>query len=120
MSDDANPEYTRGHREGGQDARMAAYDIHFRSINGSVKDTGEALIALSSVVEGLRGDIRAIRDRMDAEASTRIATAQALKDQVDQKRDMSSDSWAPYSRWLTVVSVIVAVAAIAYAIYTHK
>jgi hypothetical protein len=115
-----NTDYDRGHREGGQDARMAAYDIHFRDINGSIRDFAKEMGELNSGVTGLRSDIRAILASMEAAERTRIATAAALKEQEEARRDKNTDSWTPLQRGLAVIAALVGVASLAIAWYaTH-
>lgn len=113
-----NLEYERGHREGGIDARLAAYDLHFKDINGSIRDFTKEMGQLNSGMDGVRSDIRAILASLDAAERTRIATAQALKEQEEARRDKNTDSWTPLQRGMAVIAAVVGVVALVIAWYT--
>lgn len=101
------------YRRGANDALVAEHTRHLAKINGSIDRFAETVHELDASIRGLQGLFQAAE-------LTRIATAAALKEQTDARRDQSSDSWAPWSRIITIASALIAAAAVAVAIYTHR
>lgn len=105
MSDSETP-YERGHRQGSIDALLTEHGLHLSSINGSMDKTADKIGDLVQALNEVAGTQRAIIDRLDAAEATRIATAAALKEQEEARRDKSADAWTPLQRTIAVIGVI--------------
>jgi hypothetical protein len=93
--------YDRGADAGRIEQRLATYDRHFETINGSVMDTAKQLKELSLQVQRLV-------DRMDANAATVLATANALKAADEARRDKTEQSWSPWQKVLATLAGLAA------------
>jgi hypothetical protein len=79
------------------DARLGQMDRHFAAINGSVADTARELRQLTLAVQRLG-------DQAEASAATVIATAKALKEADEARRDKQESAWSPMQRALAVLA----------------
>lgn len=111
MSDD----YDRGRA----DQRMDEFAKHFAIINGSVADTAKALSSLTLAVQQLR-------DQHTADAATRVATAQALKEAADaltdkarEQQQTSDRRWSPMARLIAVTGVLIGIAGVIVVFVYH-
>jgi hypothetical protein len=95
--------YSAGHIAGEIAARLAGHDKHFADLNGNVRE-------LRDEVHALNLGIQRLIDSAAADRATVLATAKALRDADDARRDQSETRWAPKGR---VVAVVVAAAAVA-------
>jgi hypothetical protein len=106
-------DYDRGHIAGGIDARLAEHDEHFRRINGSIENVAAELRQVNLSLQRLA-------DQRLADNDTVVATAAALKDAEEARRDKSERSWTPVARVAVVVSAVVAVVGVVLAIYANR
>jgi DNA anti-recombination protein RmuC len=107
VSDD---DYERGHLAGEIAARLADHDRHFEKINGSMERVATELHALNLNVQSLA-------DQAKADAVTRVATAQALKDAEEARRNKDEQAWSPITRLFAVIAAIGVVAGMALTAY---
>lgn len=101
-------EYNRGRL----DQEVSEHAVHLGRINGSIERFADELAKLVLAIQRLA-------DAADADRSTVKVTASALKDAEEARRDKSAAGWTPFQRILAVVSVLVAVAGILWAILHH-
>lgn len=99
---DPDDAYDRGHKAGGIAERLAGHDRHFALINGSLVD-------IAHEMRDLRLAVQRLGDQAEASARTVIATAAALKDAEEARRDKTEQGWAPWQKVLAVVAGLVAV-----------
>ena len=104
-TNDDQEAYDRGHLAGKIDARLANHDQHFAVINGSLEKVAVALAAQTLAIQQLA-------DQAKADAVTRVATATALKDAEDVRRDKSDQSWTPVQRIIALVAAAASVLSI--------
>lgn len=97
--------FDRGHTAGEIAEQLRRHDTHFAQINGSIDRTANAL-------EGLRLDVQRLADQAEASAATVIATAAALKDAEDARRNVADQSWSPFARVFATVAALAAVASV--------
>lgn len=72
MTESNQQAYDRGADAGRIEQRLAGYDAHFRTINGSIADTARELHDLVLAVQRLA-------DQAVADAKTRVSTAEAVE-----------------------------------------
>ena len=104
MSDD----YERGHTA----ARMSNYDRHFERLNGSMDRNAAAIESLTLAVQQLR-------DQHEADARTRVSTAQALKEAAEALSARSERRWSPVARISTVIGALVGLVGVFLAVYAN-
>jgi hypothetical protein len=107
--------YDRGLTDGRIDARLANHDRHFDAINGSLARVADEMHDMKLAVQRLA-------DQAVSDATTRIATAEALEKAEVARRSRNEQRWSPVAKLLAVLGVIVAVAAVVVTIYLgiHK
>jgi hypothetical protein len=84
--------------------RLADHDAHLTRINGSMERVADELAQVKLILQGLA-------DAANADRSTVLTTASALKDADAARREKSDVRWSPYSRLLALVVALAAVAA---------
>lgn len=118
-TDDA---YQAGHLAGKVEARLAAHDAHFVTINGHV---GE----LVSETHELRMQVQRLADQAVADAKTRVSTADAvekareeaasaLESERKARTDRSDLAWTPVNRALAVLAGVSTIVAIVVTLVT--
>lgn len=115
MIDPHQEAYDRGVLAGEVATRLAGHDKHFEAINGSLAEMVREL-------HGLGMAMQKMADQNAAAAVTVVATASALKDAEEARRNLSTQSWTPVQRFLAVlgtVSTAVATALGAYVVFHH-
>lgn len=105
-------EYDRGHTAGTIDARLAEHDKHFAQINGSIS-------SLVHEIQGLRLDLQKSVEQDVARDAQVIATAKALKDAVEARRDQSDQRWTPVARVAVILSSLAAGIGVVLAVYAN-
>jgi hypothetical protein len=110
MAETSPGAYDRGVKAGEIAEQLRRHDIHFSEINGSIDRTARAL-------EGLRLDVQRLADQAESDAKTRIATAQALKDAEDVRRNTAETRWTPVQRGIAVLGALLTAAGFALALY---
>jgi hypothetical protein len=106
---DARESYDRGHAAGEIAARLAGHDQHFTAINGSLADFAREMHDLTLAVQRLS-------DQAVSRDATVIATAAALKDAEDARRDRSERSWSPLARFSLAIAAVGALVGIYFAV----
>lgn len=101
--------YVRGTDAGRIEQRLATYDRHFETINGSVQSTARQLESLTLAIQRLG-------DQMRANAATVVATAEALKAAEEARRAKTEQSWSPVQKALAVVAGAAALVGLVVAI----
>lgn len=108
--------FDRGHIAGGIEEQLRAHDKHFSEINGSVLRTAQELTALRAVIQqglsGLRLDIQGLTDQAKASDATVIATAKALKDAEEARRNVAETRWSPFAKLIAAVAGMGSLAAL--------
>ena len=99
--------YDRGKTEGELAAKVAEQGTHLDKINGSMEKVAERL---GDLVQGQQR----LEQRMAADERTRIATAEALQEAEDARRQSESEKqqaadkrWSPLARLSLLVGVLV-------------
>lgn len=110
MAEPFDAAYDRGLTDGRIDARLAGHDRHFDAINGS-------LARIANELHDLKLAVQRLADQAVSDATTRIATAEALEKADLARRSRNEQRWSPVARLLAVLGVVVAVAAIVVSIY---
>jgi hypothetical protein len=108
MSESSQDAFDRGHLAGEIAARLAGHDQHFAAINGS----------LDKIAAGLAS--QTLADQARADAVTRVATATALKDAEEARRDKGDQSWTPFQRAFAVVAAVAAGVVIWATLFRHR
>jgi len=101
VTEPAQNAYERGHLAGEIAARLAGHDRHFAAINGSLERIAATLTAQTLAIQQLA-------DQAKADAVTRVATATALKDAEDARRDKGEQTWSPYSKVFAAIAALAA------------
>lgn len=102
--------YDRGVTDGRIDARLTGHDQHFATINGS-------LARIADEMHDVRLALQRLADQAVSDATTRIATAEALEKAELARRSRNEQRWSPVARLLAVLGAVVAVAGVVVAIY---
>lgn len=100
-------EYARGEVAGRIDARLKRHDDHFSAINGQ-------LLSLTQSIQGLRLDVQRLGDQAQADAATVIATAAALKEAEEARRNQTENRWSPWTKVFAVVAVVATLVTLYY------
>lgn len=110
MTEQPDAAYDRGLTDGRIDARLAGHDRHFDAINGSVA-------RIADEMHDMRLAVQRLADQAVSDATTRIATAEALEKAEMARRSRNEQRWSPVSKLLAVLGVVVAVVAIVVSVY---
>jgi hypothetical protein len=108
--------FARGEVSGKVDARLGDHDDHFHRINGSIDRMASAAELQAAAIQALVLVVQRLTDKMDASETRVIATAKALKEADEARRDKTDQSWSPLARWSLAVGIIAALIAIFYAV----
>lgn len=92
-------QYDRGVAAGEIAQRLKQHDQHFAAINGSIDRVGDRL---DTVVLQLQR----LADAAEADRTTVVTTAAALKDAEAARRDTSEVRWSPLTRLGVVVGTL--------------
>ena len=103
--------YDRGVAAGGIAARIAEHEVHLSAI-------GVTLESVAAEIREMRLEIQRQGDRAEADRAVVLATARALKDAEDSRRNTSEQRWSPLPRLGVVFVILGAVSAIAFAIWS--
>lgn len=98
-------EYERGR----VDATLTEHASHLAKINGSIE-------RFADEVRELTLGIQRLADAADADRTTALATAAALKAAEEARRMKSEEGWTPFQRGLAVLAVLLTAAGVVYAI----
>jgi hypothetical protein len=113
MSESSQDAFDRGHLAGEIAARLAGHDQHFAAINGSLDKIAAGLASQTLAIQ-------ALADQARADAVTRVATATALKDAEEARRDKGDQSWTPFQRAFAVVAAVAAGVVIWATLFRHR
>lgn len=102
-------EFERGVIAGAIETRLAGHDRHFASINGSLERISHEMHALTLAVQRLA-------DQAEADAKKVVATAAALKEAEEARRQNSAQRFTPWQRGIAIVGGLLAVLAVIAAI----
>lgn len=102
--------YDRGADAGRIEQRLAGYDEHFRTINGSIADTARELHDLVLAVQRLA-------DQAVADAKTRVSTAEAVEKARQEaagaieaerraRADRSDTVWSPVQKVIALIGAV--------------
>lgn len=105
MPDEPPTAYDRGVAAGEIAARLAGHDKHFAAINGHLADMSESL-------HGLRLAVQRLGDQAEANQSTVLTTATALKDAEEARRDKSEQTWSPWQKLFAGLGAAAALTAV--------
>ena len=112
MTESPSEAYERGTTAGAIEARLAGHDKHFARINGSIE-------RLATELHDLNLNIQRLSDQAVARDATTSATAIALKNAEQARRDKSQSTWTPFARIAVALSTIGGVIGIALAVYAN-
>jgi hypothetical protein len=96
-------QYDRGVAAGEIAQRLKQHDEHFAAINGSIDRVGDRLDMVVLQLQRLA-------DAAEADRTTVVTTAAALKDAEAARRDTSETRWSPLTRLGVVVGILAGVA----------
>lgn len=105
-------EYERGLAAGSVLARLDSHDQHLSKINGSMDRVADELGSLKDLHQDLLRAIQRLGDAAEADRSTVVTTAAALKDADAARRDQGERRWTPIQRLIAVVVALAAVASV--------
>lgn len=121
MDDETTQEaFDRGHTAGEIAEQLRRHENHLAKINGSTEKTAVALSALNDTQQQMALQLQRLADQMQSSAKTVIATAAALKDADEARRNADDQSWSPYARAFAAVAALAAVASIAALVLTNS
>lgn len=111
--------FARGKVAGEVDQRLQGHDVHFDKINGSLEKVAANMAALNMQVQGnlaqVQGNlaqvsmqVQRLTDKLNANEVTTVATALALKNADEVRREEADRGWSPLARWSTAVGILVA------------
>ncbi len=106
--------FARGEVSGKVDARLGDHDDHFHRINGSIDRMATAAELQANAIQALVLVVQRLTDKMDASETRVIATAKALKEADEARRDKDDQSWSPLARWSLAIGIIAALLTTAY------
>jgi hypothetical protein len=102
--------FIRGETAGNISARLADHDRHFEAINGSIRK-------LANGVEELNLSVQRIFDVIQSNEKKIIATADALKEAEEARRDNIELRWSPFAKIMTVVGSVLALFSLGLGVY---
>lgn len=105
--------FARGQASGKVDARLEGHDDHFHRINGSIDRLASAAEQQAHGIQALILVVQRLTDKIDASDVRVIATAKALREAEDARRDKNEQGWSPLARWSTGIGILVAVVGLA-------
>lgn len=105
MVDDVDAAYDRGVAAGAIDEKLREYGRHFDRINGSI-DTNTA------VLNNLLLAVQQLRDQAESRDATILATAKALKEASEARRETTERTWSPWQKVIAVVGGLAALAGV--------
>jgi hypothetical protein len=109
--------FDRGHVAGEIARTLSDHAAHLAAINGSTERTAEVLTKMAEAQAQQALALQSLADQAKADARTREATAQALKEAnefrrqtEDEARHLSERAWIPWARMIAVVGALAAAA----------
>lgn len=102
----------QGYAAGKIDERLEGHDRHFALINGSLEK-----VATNLAIQTLA--IQSLVDQAKASEATVLATAKALKEADEARRNKSDSSWTPVQRLIAVVGGLAVVIGATLGIATY-
>lgn len=100
--------FDRGHTAGEIAEQLRRHEDHLAKINGSTEKTALALVGLNETQQQMALQLQRLADQMQASAKTVIATAAALKDADEARRNMDDQRWSPFARVFAVIAALAA------------
>lgn len=108
VSESSQEAFDRGHTAGEIAEQLRRHEDHLAKINGSTEKTAQALEALNGTQQQMALQLQRLADQMQASAKTVIATAAALKDADDARRNLDDQRWSPVARVFATVAALAA------------
>lgn len=110
--------FDRGHTAGEIAEQLRRHENHLAKINGSTEKTAVALVALNDTQQQMALQLQRLGDQMESSARTVVATAAALKEADEARRNADDRSWSPFARAFAAVAALAAVATIVGLVWT--
>jgi hypothetical protein len=104
-------EFELGKVQGVTDATLSQHAAHLTKINGSMDRVADRL-------DGIATGLQRLVDSVAADRVTVIATAAALKDAEQARRDKVDTSWSPKAKFISVILAIAVVVATVVGVLT--
>lgn len=119
--------FDRGHVAGEIARTLSDHAAHLAAINGSTERTAATLKQMAEAQAQQALALQALADQAKADARTREATAAALKEAADfrrqteeEARHLSERSWVPWARLIAVIGgLATAVGLVAFLVQRH-
>jgi hypothetical protein len=109
--------FDRGHVAGEIARTLSDHAAHLAAINGSTERTAETLAKMAETQAQQALALQSLADQAKADARTREATAAALKEAnefrrqtEEEARHLSEQSWIPWARVIAVLGALAAAA----------
>jgi hypothetical protein len=109
--------YERGVTAGEIAETLRRHDDHLERINGSTEKTAQALVALNETQQMMALQLQRLADQAESDAKTRVATAAALKDADEARRNQDETWWTPVARSIALLGALVALVGLFVTIY---
>jgi hypothetical protein len=109
----AREAFDRGHTAGEIAEQLRRHEDHLAKINGSTEKTAQALVALGETQQQMALQLQRLADQAASDARTRVATATALKDADEARRNLDDQRWSPFARVFAVVAGLAAATSVA-------
>jgi hypothetical protein len=120
VAETAQDAFDRGRTAGEIAETLRRHDQHLGAINGSTEKTALALESLAQAQHKMAMQLQRLADQAESDAKTRVATASALKDAEEARRNVAETKWTPVARMVALVSVTATVAGLIIAFYGFR